>query len=164
MTSSRGQTSAQSDYAAEYERETGYPPDSRQAQLAAQQGRGAGAMAGSILAGFLMIIGGAIGFLDGLAMVLRGSWFVYHAGYYYHGSTTGWGWAALILGGLVFVAGVGVLFGMMWARIVGVIVASLSAVTHFLIIPYYPLWALILIAVDVFIVWALLSWRPRQRV
>ena len=54
MTSSRGQAGAQSEYAAEYERETGYPPDSRQAQLAAGQGRGAGAMVGSVIAGFLM--------------------------------------------------------------------------------------------------------------
>ncbi|HXW46365.1 MAG TPA: hypothetical protein VEL03_16375 [Streptosporangiaceae bacterium] len=162
MTSSRGQAGAQSEYAAEYERETGYPPDSRQAQLAAEQGRGAGAMAGSVLAGFLMIIGGAIGFLDGLAMVVRGSWFVYHAGYYYHGTTYSWGWASLILGGLVFVAGVCVILGMMWARIVGVVVATLSAVTHFLIIPYYPLWSLVVIAVNIFIIWALLAWRPRR--
>ncbi len=159
MTSSRGQAGAQSEYAAEYERETGYPPDSRQAQLAAEQGRGAGAMAGSVLAGFLMIIGGAIGFLDGLAMIIKGHFFVYHAGYYYVGSTKGWGWTALILGALVLVAGVCVLFNMMWARIVGVILASLSAVTHFLIIPYYPIWALVLIAVDIFIIWALIARR-----
>jgi len=162
MTSSRGQAGAQSEYAAEYERETGYPPDSRQAQLAAEQGRGAGAAAGTVLAGFLMIIGGAIGFLDGLAMIARGSWFVYHGGYYYHGSTYAWGWTALILGGLVLVAGVCVLLGMLWARIVGVVLAALSLVTNFLIIPYYPLWALVLIAVDIFIIWALLARRPQR--
>jgi len=159
MTSSRGQAGAQSEYAAEYERETGYPPDPRQAQLAAEQGRGTGALAGSVLAGILMIIGGAVGFLDGLAMVIRGSWFVYHAGYYYHGTTYAWGWAALILGALVFVAGFAVIFGQVWARVIGVILASLSAVTHFLIIPYYPLWSLVLIAVDIFIIWALIARR-----
>jgi len=159
MTSSRGQAGAQSDYAAEYERETGYPPDARQAQYAADQGRGAGAMAGSVLAGVLMIIGGAIGFLDGLAMINRGSFFFYHNGYYYHGSTYSWGWAAVVLGALVFVAGIGVLFGMVWARVIGVIVASLSAVSHFLILPYYPLWSIVLIAVDVFIIWALIARR-----
>jgi hypothetical protein len=166
--SARGQSSASAsggssrEYAAEYERQTGYPPDPRQAQYAAERGRGAGAMAGSILAGVLMIIGGAIGFLNGLAMVLRGGFYTYNAGYYYHWSTRGWGWTELILGGLVFVAGACVILGMAWARAVGVVVVALSAIGHFLTIPYYPFWSIVLIAVDLFIIWALCSWRENR--
>lgn len=72
-----------------------------------------------------------------------------------------WGRTELIVGAVVFAAGVCVLLGMMWARIVGVILATLSAIGNFLVLPYYPVWSVILIAVDVFIIWSLVSreWR-----
>ena len=112
-------------------------------------------MAGSIVAGVLMIISGSIGFLSGLAKVLRGGFFVYHANYVYHWTTSGWGWVELAIGAVVFFAGVCVLLGMTWARVVGVMIATLSAVASFLTIPYYPLWSIVVIALDVFIIWAL---------
>jgi hypothetical protein len=159
MSSSRGRAAGQSEYAAEYQRETGYPADTRQAQYETERAGGAGAFAGSVLAGMLMIIGGAIGFLNGLGMVIRGGFYTYHAGYAYHWNTAGWGWVSLILGGLVFVAGVCVILGMVWARVLGVVLASLSAIGHFLMLPYYPIWGIILVAFDLFIIWALVARR-----
>ena len=41
--------------------------------------------------------------------------------------------------------------------------AGLSAVANFFFLPYYPLWAIVLIALDVWVIWALtrpVSWRP----
>ena len=52
-------------------------------------------------------------------------------------------------------AGFFVLSGAVWARTVGVIVACLSIVLNFVWLPYYPWWAIIIIALDVFVVWAL---------
>ena len=37
----------------------------------------------------------------------------------------------------------------------GIVLAVLSAIANFFFIPYYPFWSIIVIAVDVFIVWAL---------
>jgi hypothetical protein len=45
--------------------------------------------------------------------------------------------------------------GQVWARSVGVLVAALSLVTNFAFIPVYPVWAIVLIALDVSIIWAL---------
>ena len=106
-----------------------------------------------------MIIGGAIAFLNGLGMVIKGGFYTFNSTYYYHWSTKGWGWTHLILGALVFAAGFCVLLGMVWARVLGVILASLAAVASFLTIPYYPIWSIVLIAIDVFIIWALISRR-----
>jgi hypothetical protein len=39
--------------------------------------------------------------------------------------------------------------------VVGITVAVLSAIANFLWLPYYPFWALTVIALDVFIIWAL---------
>ena len=120
---------------------------------------GGGAVAGSMLAGVLMILSGSYSFLFGLAMIIKGSFFTYHAGYYYHWSTTGWGWLEMILGVVVFAAGVCVLFDMVWARVVGIVLATLNAIAAFLTVPFYPFWAIVSVGVSVFVIWALASRR-----
>jgi hypothetical protein len=57
--------------------------------------------------------------------------------------------------GVVALAGVGLLAGRSWARVVGITLAVLSAVANFMFIPHYPFWALLVIALDVFVIWAL---------
>ena len=66
-----------------------------------------------------------------------------------------------ILVGLIgAVTGVALLYGHSWARIVGVVIASVSVIANFLWLPYYPLWAVIIIAFDLFVIWALtVSWQ-----
>jgi len=55
-----------------------------------------------------------------------------------------------------------VLLGQTWARWAGVVVAIMSAVGSFLWLPFYPIWSIIVIAVDVFVIWALATARRRQ--
>jgi hypothetical protein len=66
-----------------------------------------------------------------------------------------WGWIHLVLGLVVAFAGWGLLSGRTWARVVGITLAAISATTNFLFIPYYPFWSILIIAVDVFVIWAL---------
>jgi hypothetical protein len=157
MSSTKGRPEAGTK--AGYGQPTEYSPD--QARVAGRQG-GAGAFAGAVLAGVLMILTGLYGFLVGLAMVLRAPFFVYHGGYLYAWSTHGWGWVELILGAVVVAAGACVLLGMVWARAVGIILATMSAVASFLVLPYYPIWSIIGIAVDLFIIWALVAYSGRR--
>ena len=37
----------------------------------------------------------------------------------------------------------------------GIAVAALSAVLNFMWLPYYPVWSILIIAVDVLVIWAL---------
>jgi len=157
MSSTKGRPEAGTK--AGYEQPTEYQPD--QARVDGRHG-GAGAFAGAMLAGVLMILTGLYGFLAGLAMVLRPPFFVYHGGYLYVWSTHGWGWVELILGAVVVAAGACVLLGMVWARAVGIILATMSAVASFLVLPYYPIWSIIGIAVDLFIIWALVAYSGRR--
>jgi hypothetical protein len=143
-----------------YPQQQGYPQAGYEGRQAAYSG-GAGAKVGSMLAGVLMILAGAFGFLAGLAMVTKTAFFHFPAGYAYNWTTHNWGWTQLALGAVVFAAGVCVLLGMTWARVVGVVLATLSAVSSFLVLPYYPIWSIVLVAVDVFIIWALVA-RGRQ--
>jgi hypothetical protein len=69
---------------------------------------------------------------------------------------TAWGWIHLIAGILVAAAGVALLTGRTWARVVGVVVAVLSLVANFTFISAYPIWSMIVIALDVFVIYALI--------
>jgi hypothetical protein len=126
------------------------------------ESRPTGAVLGfTITAAVLMMISGLWNFLEGIAAVVKGSFFIVLPNYAYNISVTSWGWFHLILGAVVFVAGVALFMDKVWARVVGIALACVSAVVNFLYIPYYPVWSVIIIALDVFIVWALLA--PRYR-
>lgn len=67
---------------------------------------------------------------------------------------TAWGWTHLILGVLVLAAGVGVLAGQMWARVVTIVVAMLSALVNLAFLGAYPIWSMMMIALDVLVIFA----------
>lgn len=108
----------------------------------------------------IMVLVGVWGFFEGLAAVIKHQFYVVTANYAYSINVSAWGWIHLILGVLVAIAGVCLFLGQAWARVVGIILASLSAVANFLFIPYYPFWSILVIALDVFVIWALLARTP----
>lgn len=123
------------------------------------------------LAAWLLILGGIWSFFFGLAMVIRKSYFTslpsYPSAathYAYHWNLSGWGWANLILGIVVVAAGACVLLGQTWARVTGVLLTVISAIGNFLLLPYFPVWSILVIALDIFIIWALMTARRRQDV
>ena len=117
----------------------------------------AGVGAGWILfASIMMIIGGCFAILEGLGVLLKHGRFYHTVANDPYGTTaTGWGWIVLIAGVIVLLAGFYVMTGKLWARIVGITIASLSAIANFFFIPFYPFWALTVITLDIFVIWAL---------
>jgi hypothetical protein len=126
------------------------------------EGGGATATGFTILAATLMVISGLWSVTMGLAAIIKDQFFVTLPNYAFRLDITSWGWIHLGVGAVVFVAGVCLILGQLWARVLGVIVALISAVENFLFIPYYPVWSLIVIAIDVFIIWALMTGDRRQ--
>jgi hypothetical protein len=114
----------------------------------------------SAFAGAIMIMIGIFQFFEGLAAVANDSFFVVGNNYTYNLDTTAWGWIHMIIGVIVFAAGLGIFSGATWARAVGITVAVISAIANFFYIPYYPVWAVLLIALCVIVIWALASLRP----
>lgn len=115
----------------------------------------------TMMASVFLMISGLFGFFEGLAAIIRGSFFVVLPNYVYSLSATGWGWVQLITGVIAFATGAALMWDKFWARILGSVIAGLSAVVNFVFLPYYPVWAIIIIAVDVLVIWALLT--PRHR-
>ena len=58
-------------------------------------------------------------------------------------------WIHLLFGLLMLAVGFGLYAGALWAVIGGLAIAMLSALSNFFFIPYYPIWMLILIFLDV---------------
>ncbi|MGW2993315.1 DUF7144 family membrane protein [Streptomyces sp. NPDC001193] len=116
----------------------------------------------TVFAAALMIFGGAMALFEGIAAVAKDDIFLSTRHYVFEFSLAGWGWVHLILGIIVILAGIAVLTGALWARFLGVFVAGLGAIANFLWIPYYPIWATVLVAVNLFIVWALCHGMHRE--
>jgi hypothetical protein len=111
-----------------------------------------------VFAGSVMLIVGVFHAIQGLVAIFNDDFYVVARNYTFDLDTTAYGWLHLILGVLVAVAGWGVFTGAAWARAVGMILAVLSAIVNFFFIPYYPVWAITIIALDVAIIWALTVW------
>ena len=108
-----------------------------------------------LFAAIMMLMVGVFQALQGLVAIFENEFYVATRKYLFQFDATTWGWIHLILGLLVAFAGWGLLSGRTWARVVGITLAVLSATANFLFIPYYPIWSTVIIAVDIFVIWAL---------
>ncbi|MGW6208401.1 DUF7144 family membrane protein [Streptomyces sp. NPDC055089] len=109
----------------------------------------------TVFAAVLMIFGGAMAILQGIAAIAKDDVFVATRNYVFQFNLTGWGWIHLVLGIVIVLAGCALFTGATWARAVGVVLAGLGALANFAWLPHYPLWSIVLIALDIFIIWAL---------
>jgi hypothetical protein len=109
-----------------------------------------------VFASFMMIMVGSFQIVEGVvALFNNGFYAVGRTGLVVHASYTAWGWWHLILGVLLIVGGIGILAGNMAARILGVALAGLSALSNLLFISANPFWSTIVITVDVLVIYAL---------
>lgn len=114
-------------------------------------------------AGIMMLIGGSLAFFQGLVAAINDEWVVWGARADLYLDLSAWGWVHMIIGAIVFLAGVGVFSGNVLARTVGVIVASISLIANFLWLPAYPIWAIIVITIDALVIWALTAHGGEMR-
>jgi hypothetical protein len=108
-----------------------------------------------LFAGIMMVMAGFFQAFSGLVALFENEFFVATRNYLFQFDATTWGWIHLLLGIVVAAAGFGVMAGRTWGRVVGITLAMLSALANFAFIPYYPFWALTIIALDIFVIWAL---------
>jgi len=113
-------------------------------------------------AGFMLILIGLFQFFEGLAAIIKDDLYVVGSQYVYDLDVTAWGWIHLLWGVIVVFAGLGILRGQTWARVFGIVVALISAFTQFLYIPYYPVWAVLIIALDIAVMWALTMYNAES--
>ncbi len=113
------------------------------------------ARGGMIFAAVTLLVSGVFSILMGIVAVANRAFFATVGNYTYAVNVRSWGWAHIIGGAIVALVGIGLFSGAMWARGLGIVVAALSAIGNFFFIPYYPVWTLLIIALDVFVIWSL---------
>ena len=106
-------------------------------------------------AGILMIMMGFWWIISGFVALLDSEFYVVTLRWIFQFDISTWGWIHLILGIVILAAGCGLFLGVVWARIVGVILAVVAGLLAFAWLPYYPVWAIIFIAISVAVIWAL---------
>ena len=102
-------------------------------------------------AGVMLLLGGVLNVIYGIAAIGNSSFFVNDARYVFSG-LNGWGWITLVLGIFQFFAAFSLWSGGLYGRIFGVLAASLSAIAALLSIPAYPFWSLALFALAIVII------------
>jgi hypothetical protein len=107
-----------------------------------------------VLAGMLLAVAGVFTLIQAI-YALTGHLFAAADGQPLLLDLTAWGWLHLALGALQLLVGLAVLQGVTWARVTAAVVVGLSAVSQMLFLPTYPVWSVLLIALDVLVVWAL---------
>src|SRR5690348_7146576 len=105
----------------------------------------------------MMIMIGCFHALAGLVALFKDEYYVTRpSGLVVNVDYTAWGWTHLILGIVVALAGCALFAGQMWARVVGVLLAGLSAIANMAFIAAYPVWSIIIITLDVVVIFALI--------
>jgi hypothetical protein len=107
-----------------------------------------------VFASMMMIISGVFSIIWGIVALARDEVFVVAGRNVINLDYTAWGWIHVILGVVVLVAGIYLLQGSMVARVIAMVVAMLSAIGNLLVISAYPIWSVIVIAVDVLVIYA----------
>jgi hypothetical protein len=117
------------------------------------------AVGGLGFAATLMILSGAFSTIAGLAALIDDEYFVVVRGYAFDLDVSTWGWIHLLLGLGVLAAGFGLFANASWAGVVAIVLAVLVAIDYFFFIPYAPFWSLLVIALNVWIIWAVTRTR-----
>ena len=115
--------------------------------------------AGQVIAGITTVAAAAFLLVSGVVTIIQGISALSNdqmvgavPDYAYRFNGTAWGWIHIILGILVVAVALGLFSGAMWARVGAIVIASLSIVTMFLWLPHSPVWAIVVIALDIVVI------------
>jgi hypothetical protein len=110
---------------------------------------------GAYVAVVLLLVQGVLSVLEGVSSLADDRVYVQVVHYAFRFDLTAWGWIQLIVGVLLFVAGLGLLRGALWALVTALMLASLNIILNFMFLPYQPVWSLVQIGIGVFVIWSL---------
>jgi len=109
----------------------------------------------AMFAAVLLMIGGVLNIIWGIAAIGNSSFFV-HNQHYVFASLKGWGWITLILGILEVLAAISLFGGGAFGRYFAIAIAALAAIAALLSIPAYPFWSIAVFALSLWIIYGLI--------
>jgi hypothetical protein len=115
---------------------------------------GSMAMGITVAAGLILMLVGVFGMIQGIVGLVDNDIYVVTNKWLFELNRTAWGWGHILIGIVALCAGLGLFFGKVWAKVTAIIVAAFSILANFAWLPYYPVWALLVIGFDLFVIWA----------
>ncbi len=109
----------------------------------------------TVFAAVIMVVSGVVQVLQGIVALANSEFYVVGASYTFQFDVTAWGWIQLLVGIAVAVVGAFVFLARPWARWTGIVVVAVSMIANFAWVPYYPVWGIIVLALDGAVIWAL---------
>jgi hypothetical protein len=106
-------------------------------------------------AGIMLALIGFFDILQGLTALFNDEYFAVRNGDLLVFDFTAWGWITLIWGVVLIAAGLGLLAGRGWARWFGILAVFVNTIAQIAFLSAYPIWSAIIIALDVFVLYAL---------
>ena len=113
------------------------------------------AIGGLVFAATVLMLIGVFQAIAGLVAILDDNFYLVTRNYTFDLDVTAWGWIHLLVGILLVIVGSALFARSPWAGVAAIMLASLSAVANFFFIPYYPFWAILVIALDIWVIWSL---------
>jgi hypothetical protein len=114
-----------------------------------------------IFAGTMLLIAGVLNVIWGIAAIGDAKFFIADQRFILSGLHT-WGWITLIIGVVQLLAGGSLYMGGGFGRWMGMIAASLSAISALLSIPAYPFWSICIFALALIIIYELAKAPERE--
>ncbi len=103
----------------------------------------------------MMVLAGGMQIISGLVALFKDDYFVVTQSHILAFDYSTWGWVHLVAGIVLLSAGMAVAAGRVWGRTIGVVIAVLSAMLNLAFLSSYPIWSIIMIIVDIFVIYAL---------
>jgi hypothetical protein len=113
-----------------------------------------------IFAALMMMVIGVVNVLQGIIALVSPGRTVVAQDRLYVVNLNGWGLTLLIFGAVLVCVGLGLMTAKSWARWSAMILVGLHAVIQIAWLGAYPLWALLMIALDVVVLYALAAHWP----
>jgi len=112
--------------------------------------------AGMVLfAGIMLLVTGSINFFEGLIVLFNDERVVVLPDRFVVVDLTSWGWTLLLFGVAMLAVGLGLLATQTWARIAAIVVVGVHAAWQIVSLGAYPVWSLLMLALDTFVIFAL---------
>src|SRR3712207_2283789 len=106
-------------------------------------------------AGLVMVVLGIVQSAAGVAALLGGGVPDAAPRHLMSLGAAAWGWVHLLLGVFVGLAGMFVIVGVLWGRLVGIGLTALSVVALFASVSHHPAWSVVGMALGLLVIWAL---------
>jgi hypothetical protein len=111
-------------------------------------------------ASIMLVIAGIGNFIWGITAVARDELLINKVLF---ANLTFWGIVFMIVGALLVAAGIAVITKVQWARFFGILFCSLSIVFYLMVIWAYPIWSVMVIAIDILVIYALGNYGGNEK-